>query len=72
MSNNVCTMCGGIRGQDCLCAPKESMQIWSGQGFVVWFSEGDHAPYWVSDSQGYELEAFETEQEAIDYVTKGA
>ena len=49
-------------------AEADSVQIWSGKGYVVWFTEGDNHPYWVSDDEGSELEAFSTEKEAMDWV----
>jgi len=37
-------------------------------GFSLWRSKGDKAPYWFSDPDGNELMQFKTEKEMLEYL----
>ena len=36
--------------------------------YHVWHNEGEQLAYWVSDAEGYELEAFNTRAEAVAWM----
>lgn len=40
--------------------------------FLIWCTEGDIHPYWVSDEDGTEIISFETLDEAREHITQGA
>jgi hypothetical protein len=41
-----------------------------GRDFIIWYSEGDYVPYWVSDWNGTEIISFHTLNEAREFVTR--
>lgn len=37
--------------------------------FILWYSKGDAHSYWVSDLDGTEIIAFETYEEAVNWIS---
>ncbi len=74
---NIKTCCGCPSGKeiiycgcDCHKEHEESQVVEEGIDYLIWFSDGDEHPYWVSDKEGYELIAFKTLKQAKNWATK--
>jgi len=39
---------------------QETEQLDPYRGMTVWYSEGDHCPYWYGNSEGYEIDSFQS------------
>jgi hypothetical protein len=56
----------------CKCHKRQDIMsevIEESKNFIIWYSEGDYLPYWVSGLDGTEIEAFQTLLEARHFVT---
>jgi len=40
--------------------------------FLIWVTDGDDLPYWISNSEGTEIIAFKTLNQAKNYINDGS
>jgi len=43
-----------------------SKQLLHSSTYIIWYSEGDELPYWISCKDGYEIDSFNTAEQCYD------